>query len=1119
MADVWESEESRNYISMQNIVTDVVSKGLRIVFKREWNSRYQASLGAWDDTSTSGQQLFHSEKARKRPNKNVYQSKFQHGNTNQWDCSVLFDAILDSNAIGSTLNPLIMTEVDKLRIIRNRIMLSDIVTLTDIEFKNMTSEVENAFKALTLPKIFHDVIGIKSKRNRYKSFQNFPPKPTHRVVCRSEKINEIKQDLQKLRNDNDGKLTYFYITGNPGSGKSQLSRQLGNELYHEIDWPENTAFVMTLNAEDLDSLLYSYADFCRRLNCNDNVISSVMNSTEPKEQKIKDLRSQLTKQIRNWKLWWIIVDNVKDLRLISPLLPLIGDEIWNNGQIIVTIQNTISVPSDSLDSKHVSMSGGMNQQECRQLLSSLSDTDADDPLLNEVADKLDRQPLAMAAAAVYVQQLKEKEFSWHNYLEKLEKAKRCVTGKQIQETNLSYSSTMSSAVLLALQKSAENNFILKETFNLFSLISFESLPIDIIIKYIQQLHQNVEQEEIYLTIKHCSLFLLKENETDVRMHRVFHEVTEILRERGSVYDAAKALYCFKDRDDETKILPHLKSFNAVSKLLFKQHLSDPYSSVLNNHEGAEMLFYFGKTLSENYQLKLAVEFLHVSLQISINLERDLVNVYLELGKAHYLLGEYTKSEDYRQRAIETQINLLGPNHIDVAVSYNNLGNVYEAMGELERAKDYHQRAMHIKINALGANHIDVATSYNNLGMVYKAMGVLKHAKDCHQRAIDIQINVLGPNHIDLATSYNNLAMVYQTMGELEQAKNYHKRAIDLRMNVLGPKHIDVATSYNNLGTVYNAMGELKQAKDYHQQAIDIQINVLGPKHINVATSYNNLGTVYQYMGELEKANDYYQRAIDIRINVLGPKHIDVATSYNNLGTVYKAMGELEQAKDYHQQAIDIQINVLGPKHINVATSYNNLGTVYQYMGEMEQAKDYYQRAIEIRINVLGPKHIYVATSYNNLGTVYKALGELEQAKDYHQRATDIRINVLGPNHIDVATSYNNLGTVYQAMGELEQSKDYHQRAIDIRINVLGPNHINVATSYNNLGTVFQAMGELKLAKDYHQRAIDIQINVLGPNHIDVATSYNNLGRVHEAVGEMEQAKDYHQRAIDIQKMY
>ena len=184
-----------------------------------------------------------------------------------------------------------------------------------------------------------------------------PPKPTHEVVNRSEKIREINQDLQKLRHDNDGKLTYFYISGNPGSGKTQLSRQLGEDLYNSVDWRSDTAFVMTLNAKNLDSLLCSYESFCRRLNCNEDVLESLMNSSKPKEEKIKDLRTQITTRIQNWKSWWIIVDNVENLDIIYPLLPQMADEIWNNGQIILTIQNKTSVPSDSLHTKHASLSG------------------------------------------------------------------------------------------------------------------------------------------------------------------------------------------------------------------------------------------------------------------------------------------------------------------------------------------------------------------------------------------------------------------------------------------------------------------------------------------------------------------------------------------------------------------------------------------------------------------------------------------------------------------------------------------------------------------------------------------------------------------------------------------
>ena len=315
-----ESEEKRNYICMQNIIIDVVSEGLRNVFKNEWNTRYQASLGAWDDTSVSGLQLFHRENTRTRPNKNMFQAKFQQGDTNQWDCSVLFDAILYSNSIGkSRLNPTIKTEVDNIRNMRNKIMHADKTTLSDADFQTMISDVDKAFKALSLP--VNDITQMIIKRNLYKSFEVLSSKPTHEVVYRSEKVKEIQEELQTLRNDSDGKLTYFFISRNPGSGNSQLSRQLGVDLFKDVNFETQTTFVMTLHAKDLDTLLHSYEDFCRRLSCSESVLRSVVDSSKTNKEKIEDLISLIESRIKNWKRWWIIVDNVENLEDISPLVP------------------------------------------------------------------------------------------------------------------------------------------------------------------------------------------------------------------------------------------------------------------------------------------------------------------------------------------------------------------------------------------------------------------------------------------------------------------------------------------------------------------------------------------------------------------------------------------------------------------------------------------------------------------------------------------------------------------------------------------------------------------------------------------------------------------------------
>ena len=1038
----WENEEEQNYICLEKIVNDVVSKGLRKIFKQEWNYRYQSTFGAWDDSNASGLQLFHKEKTRSRPNKNVYQANFQHGDTNQWDCSVLFDAILYSNSISKAgLSPIIQSGVNNLREIRNEIKHMKEGKLSNSDFQSFTTRVENAFVSLGLP--VNEVNRIKFQRNRYKSFQVLPVKPAHDVVYRSEKIQEITKDLHKLHSDNDDKLTYFYICGNPGSGKSQLARQVCEDLYRGVNWQTDATFVMTLDGKDLDTLLYSYEDFCRRLNCNESALENILNSSKPNVEKIKDLRSQVTTRIKNWKRWWLIVDNVENLANISSLLPQMGDEVWNNGQIILTTQNKTSVPPDNSFIKHVSISVGMNKKECRQLLALLSSTDATDPFLDAVAEKLDRQPLAMAAAAVYMRQVAEPkccpEFSWQDYLGKLEKGKTKLAEESLLLVNSAYSSTMSVAVFLAVEKCAKSNFILNHIFHLFSLISFQAFPLDLIVVYMQQQKEDLDTEDIYLAIKCCSLFIPAGCEDrDITIHRVTHEAiklhchcngsenhnndskkttneTSVLNVGSVATSVLRMLYYFRNRADKKKCIPHLKAFHTQIKKLFPGNWT-LYSvkTSLDKIEISEIYLFFAETLRYYCDFKLALEFQTANIEIWKGSTEDniLSRIYNEHCSLNLKLGDFAKAKDYCERALEIRKEQLGSNHVDVATSYNNLGTVYRHTGEFAKAKDYHERALEIRKEQLGSNHVDVAASYNNLGTVYWNTGEFTKAKDYYERALEIRKEQLGSNHVNVAQSYNNLGIVYSDTGEFAKAKDYYERALEIRKEQLGSNHVNVAQSYNNLGNVYWHTGEFAKAKDYHERALEIQKEQLGPNHVNVAASYSNLGTVYSDTGEFAKAKDYHEQALEIRKEQLGSNHVDVAKSYCNLGIVYSHTGEFAKAKDYYERALEIRKKQLGPNHVDVAKSYNNLGTVYSNTGEFAKAKDYHEQALEIRKEQLGSNHVDVAKSYCNLGIVYSHTGEFAKAKDYHERALEIRKQQLGPNHVDVAASYNNLGTVY-----------------------------------------------------------------------------------------------------------
>ncbi|XP_046854882.1 uncharacterized protein LOC124447931 [Xenia sp. Carnegie-2017] len=356
-----ESSGIRNLSYIQQII-NVVQKELAQFFIKQWNSRYKSTYGEWDDTHISGNKFYNLESRRKLDQKT--RQKYQDGDTSKWDCTILFDAIIFSNSIGKHLDKKTKDAVHALRCERNKYAHWYERECSDDDFDDIVNIIEKSFQDLKFS--LDEINKIKNHRDSFDLFQVLPSKPNHFFVERSELRDKIIKDLEKLRNDNNDKLTYFYITGNPGSGKSQLARQVCEKI--SCDWKNRTSFVMTLDGKNEESLLKTYCELGYRLNCDKYMIKKFEDENCSIADKVKNLRSLVSTRLKFWQNWLIIVDNVAQLSKISSLLPQVGDPMWINGQIIVTIQNTDAVPQDDEFNKHISIRSGMNDKECFQLL-------------------------------------------------------------------------------------------------------------------------------------------------------------------------------------------------------------------------------------------------------------------------------------------------------------------------------------------------------------------------------------------------------------------------------------------------------------------------------------------------------------------------------------------------------------------------------------------------------------------------------------------------------------------------------------------------------------------------------------------------------------------------------
>ena len=471
MASPEYSAEQLNYFRICSVVTDITPEGLREIFKQEWDHRYTTTHGKWEDTAQNGQGFYNGESPSNRRRNARLLATMVNGNRIEWDCTMLFYAILYSDCIGG-LNPTVQASVDDLRRFRNEDFahmpqgkLTDpefnvAINKGDAEFQVLglsttklqlirkqtsfpTKELENTQKEV---KLKNEVAKLDTERQLLEdqlqkeapSFCLLPPAPSHNIIQRDSEVSDSKQLLHEMKEANDAYLSALYLSGNLGSGKSQLARQVGIKWYNSVTTDDDTAvLVMTLSAKSSDSLLESFVAFAQKLKCPECAFTNIISSSKTKtEDKIRYLKSLIINKLHLYTTWLLIVDNVVDLSLSH--LPHPGSEEWKGGQLIITTQDTSSIPPSCSFVTHVSKSRGMVPVDASSLLASISGV-SDKEMEITIAKELDYQPLPLASAATYVKLLRESRissnFEWNSYLKKLREGKGRLTEDHLASTN------------------------------------------------------------------------------------------------------------------------------------------------------------------------------------------------------------------------------------------------------------------------------------------------------------------------------------------------------------------------------------------------------------------------------------------------------------------------------------------------------------------------------------------------------------------------------------------------------------------------------------------------------------------------------------------------------------
>ena len=582
-----------------------------MIFKREWDIRFKERLGEWLDTPENGREFCKS--ARPDGQRRYLLATMVNGNREEWDSTMLFYAILQSKSIGSFLSLSVRLPVNDLREVRNETVKNVQGRLQAAEFERIVQKVQVAFETLDLstspikdimqqrmmrqqsglPYVEGEVAKKQLQSVEYEhekdvsSFCRLPFKPPIEIIGRDSEKEKILQELKTLKRNNGNSLSCLIISGRPGSGKSQLARQVAESFYDDATKVSDApAFVMLLNAESSESLLESYTSFSQQIKCSEIEVSNIVVSEEiTSDEKIIRLKNLIQEKIHLYTTWLLVIDNVTGVRSILNSVPEVGNPQWKMGQMLIATRDAIG-PELAVDSFtcHISISQGMEPGDAISLLAAVSGAD-DQEMLAKVAKELDYQPLALVTAATCVKHdcrsSKEPNLAWTEILNHLraDKEMESVSG-DVSTPESSVLKSTDAVVCLAVESLIRTNEVIKYVLTCLSLFKPQEFDLDTLITYVQIVEDLQHKKEITKTsesqIKECPLLLLGEEANNVRIgvHQVvLNGIKSALLEKrlpasSEVLAAVKLIHQmeidpFEERRDELvfddRIIPLLPS--------------------------------------------------------------------------------------------------------------------------------------------------------------------------------------------------------------------------------------------------------------------------------------------------------------------------------------------------------------------------------------------------------------------------------------------------------------------------------------------------------------------------------------------------------------------------------
>src|SRR5258708_7935601 len=185
-----------------------------------------------------------------------------------------------------------------------------------------------------------------------------------------------------------------------------------------------------------------------------------------------------------------------------------------------------------------------------------------------------------------------------------------------------------------------------------------------------------------------------------------------------------------------------------------------------------------------------------------------------LGKAYFLLSNYTLAMEHHLRCYKALEDGLILDPVFALELYNNLANDYFRQGDLGKAVSFYERAL-ATLQGLNRDAKSFADKYMEIGKNYKALGKLTIARDYLVRSLAIY-EMCDEQRLEVL-SHQRLGKTLERRGDLDGAEREYRTAIDIEHDLNDA--ISSSICHTSLAELLLKRGQFSEAEQEAQNAL------------------------------------------------------------------------------------------------------------------------------------------------------------------------------------------------------------------------------------------------------------------------------------------------------------